>query len=121
MKGQQIIVRILEVFRTNDKLGHFYGILDLARVQFTTDGEMDMFRDRWDHYVDNMREPLKDEQLAEILLEQLEKSEVLKPDIDNYKRMKDDDENKTYSYLLESMDRHLSLMAKKCNRDASCQ
>ena len=42
----------LRHFKTSNKLGHYYRILDLQAVQWKGDANMEEFRSLWDHYLE---------------------------------------------------------------------
>ena len=80
---------------------------------------MDEFRDLWDHYLGNMQ-PTKElqQELEQLFLQGVEKSEVLKHDIAYYHRLHENHPYKTYKFLYGPLCRHVSMEQRGHNRRA---
>ena len=109
---------VIESFKTSDDMGPFFGVLDLGVAQWMKDEIMAKFKSIWDHYVENLGSHVASQELRNILLRQLEKSNVLKPDIAHFHRVGIGDKFKTYEYLYSCMVRQLDLATQKRNRQA---
>ena len=116
LKGRQIYFMILDYFRTNSDMSVVYTVQDLTGLEWLGDKNMHSFRHYWDAMTQKVRNELNESTLADILLAKLEKSVELKEDIRHYQRQREGHEDKTYSYLLGCMDRHLARQRLLKNR-----
>jgi hypothetical protein len=105
-----------QYFRTNKNLGLVHSVFDLGKVQWLGDKHIETFRNNWDSMLAGISVDMDEKLLAEALLQQLDKSDELKDEVKAYRRMREDDEEKTYDYLLGIIDRHLEHEAEKRNR-----
>ena len=119
LKGRQIAWLILQHFKTNPKMGVFYNVTDIGQVKWRGDTprQVHTFMMIWKYILHNTKTKIPTDELAEILLTKLEKSNVLKGDIDAYNRMKEDDPDRTYDYLMSSMVRYLDRCRYHSNRE----
>ena len=64
--------------RTNDEMAMVYSVTDLCSVTWQGDApeQATRLRDRWEKILDNLSTKLDDETLRDLLLEQMEKSQV---------------------------------------------
>ena len=100
-------------------MGHFYSILDLQTVKWKGDKHMDEFRDLWDHYLGNMQTTKElHQEIEQLFLQEIEKSEALKHDIAYYYRLHENHPDKTYKFLYGSLCRHVAMEQRGHNRRA---
>ena len=104
--GRQILWMLYNHFRTNKNLGQIHSIVDLARIQWRGDGQIEAFRNDWESLVEGLPYKTSRTYMAELLLDQLTKSIVLKSKVDKYKK-KYPSRRKSYSKLLAIIDRYL--------------
>ena len=118
LKGRQVYWMILSAFRTNPNMGVVYGVRDISKVQWLGDEKLETFQSNWFTVINQLRNPMGEGQLAEVLLELLENSKDMKDDIGHYRRVLAADPSKTYDYqyLLDTIDRHIALKSYKLNQ-----
>jgi hypothetical protein len=119
LKGRQIYWMILNSFRTNPNMGMVYGVRDLSRVRWLGDDRLEAFQSNWFTVINQLRTPMTDGQLAEVLLELLDQSKEMKEDIAAYRRMIAQDLTKSYDYqyLLDTIDRHIAFKTQRVNAE----
>ena len=87
LKGRQVYWMILSAFRTNPNMGVVYGVRDISKVQWLGDDKLETFQSNWYTLINQLRNPMGEGQLAEVLLELLENSKDMKDDIGHYRRV----------------------------------
>jgi hypothetical protein len=107
LKGRQLVWLVHDWFRLNPDLKPLYGFQEIADIQWLGDENIFEFLERWTNMVRNNSIKLTDAQLATTLVEKMKPSKVLAQDIAYYHRLPDGDEQKTYEYLINSMQRYL--------------
>ena len=80
------------------------------------DRNLEKFRNDWDDVVSSLADSVSNRNLASILLEQMQKSQKLKPKVDKWMSYPKGHAKKTYSRLLDMMDRQLLLERQRANR-----
>ena len=71
----------------------------------------------WFRVEDDQEDPLSDRQKERILYAKIKNSRVLKPYLDRYSMLDDDDRDHSYDYLLSSIDRYQQRTKKARNLD----
>ena len=115
LKGRQVYWMILNTFKTNPNMGVVYGVRDISKVQWLGDDKLETLFT----VINQLRNPMAEAQLAEVLLELLDQSKEMKDDIGHYRRMLSSNPHKAfdYQYLLDCMDRQLALKLYKTNQN----
>ena len=106
LAGRQMLWMLYNYFRTNKNLGHIHSIVDLAKVEWRGDGHIEAFRNDWENLVEGLPYRTSRTYMAELLLDQMTKSTVLKSKVDKYKK-RYPGRTKSYSKLLGIIDRYL--------------
>ena len=112
--GRQILWMMYHHFRTNRDLGKIYGIVDLAKIEWRGDKHIESFRNDWEMLVEGLPHRTERSVLAELLLEQMTKSTILKSKVDKYR--KKHGSKKSYSKLIAILDRYLHEQTETANR-----
>jgi hypothetical protein len=79
-------------------MGMVYGVRDLSRVRWLGDDRLEAFQSNWFTVINQLRTPMTEGQLAEVLLELLDQSKEMKEDIAAYRRMIAQDLTKSFDY-----------------------
>lgn len=77
IRGRQMLFLVYRFYRTNERLGFLYNILDLKAVVLTDDKHLAQFLVMWDHTVNRLSKKQTGENLQLLLYEQLKKSEIM--------------------------------------------
>ena len=96
-------------------MGSIANIVDLTKVPWRGDNQIEKFRNDWENTVDNLHFGVSRRQMAVILLEQMSLSTVLKSRVDRY-RPRYPDDKKSYSRLIGILDRHIQEQRQYSNR-----
>ena len=115
ISGRQILWIMYKHFRTNKDMGSIANIVDLTKVPWRGDNQIEKFRNDWENTVVNLHFGVSRRQMAVILLEQMSNSMVLKSRVDRYRRKYPDDK-KSYSRLIGILDRHIQEQRQVANR-----
>ena len=116
LKGRQIAWLIFTFFKRNPKMGVFYSVTDLAKLDWLVDKNIHRFLMTWRLMTSQKQTALPPDELTEILLQQVEKSVVLKEDIGHFYRMDEDDYDRNSDYLIRSMENYLGCERYRANR-----
>ena len=110
LKGRQIAWLVLKHFQTNPQVGVMYQITEFADLEWRGDKptEIHTFMYIWENMLSQMHTLLSRHELAGILLQKLEKSNVLKEDLAHYYRQEPGHPDHSYEYLINSMTRYLT-------------
>ena len=79
-------------------MGMVYGARDLSRIRWLGDDRLESCQSNWFTVINQLRTPMTDGQLAEVLLELLDQSKEMKEDIAAYRRMISQDLSKSFDY-----------------------
>ena len=116
LKGRQIVWMMYQHFQTNPNMGIVYNITDLSNLQWLGDPSMQSFLYAWYVMVNGMQSTIEESTLRDLLLTKMEKSVALQYDLFYYYRLPDNDPNKSYQYLIESMERYIQRASQQKNR-----
>ena len=115
--GRQILWILYKHFRTNKDMGQIFTIVDLLKVKWRGDSQIERFRNDWENMVVNMHHNISRDQLAAILLDHMKDSDVLKSRVERYKKHYPN-ERKSYTRLIAIIDRYLQEQRQIANRKA---
>ena len=123
LKGRQIAWLVLKHFQTNPHLGVMYQIADFADLGWRGDKptEIHTFMYIWENMLSQMHTSLSRHELAGILLQKLEKFNVLKEDLARDYRQEPGHPDHSYEYLIKSMTRYLTRKQYDVNHDGGVQ
>ena len=108
LKGRQLGWLIHDWFRLNPHMKPLYGLQDYSDIQWMGDDKIFEFLTLWKDIVAQNAIKLTHEQLATILVAEIpNKSTAIGQDKAYWKRLPDGHEQKTYEYLINSMERYL--------------
>ena len=96
-------------------MGLAYGIQHFNKMKWLGDNEMQKFKMNWNDIVHLQGTPLDDTHLAEILLQLLQESKVMAPDIAIYRSKVYRTGVNDYAELTSILDRHISMYCEKVN------
>ena len=97
LTGRQILHMLYQYFRTSRNMGVIYNIVDLSKIEWLGDEKLETFRNNWENRVAGLPHRTSRNMMAEILLDNLTKSTVLKSKIDKYKKSTEDARRTTTS------------------------
>ena len=117
LKGRQLGWLIHDWFRLNPNMKPLYGFQDINDIQWMGDDKIFEFLQLWRGIVSQNTIQLTHEQLAVILLAKIpDNSKAIGQDKAYYKRLPDGHEQKTYDYLINSMERYLDHVQMEHNQ-----
>ena len=119
LKGRQIAWLIFIFSKRNPKNGVFYGVTDLAKLEWMGDKNIHRFLMTWRLMISQMQTmqtTLPADELTEILVQKVEKSAVLKEDIGHFYRKDEDDPDRNSDFLIRSMENYLDRERYRTNR-----
>ena len=104
-------------FETKQALCQVFGLTDLLRIQLQGDN-LEIFLNSWLHVLNNLKNPasISDEAREELFLVQCEKSRVMVPDVEHYKRLPRGDKDRCYAFLLERLQTRIKDDRERRNR-----
>ena len=114
LKGRQIAWLIFTFFKRNPKMGVFYSVTDLAKLEWMGDKHIHRFLMTWRLMLAQIQTTLPADELTEILVQKVEKSVVLKEDIGHFYRKDKDDPDRNSDFLIRSMEQiHVELLGSR--------
>ena len=77
LKGRQVYKLMLDSFKTSDAQDNFFGVLDLATLQWRGDevGQMEQFLQDWERLESGLTSNLKEKERIEVVLIQMQRSQ----------------------------------------------
>jgi hypothetical protein len=118
IKGLQILWMIAREFDVNMDLGFMYSIEDLSLMPFTSDKDLQGFLNKWDEIlacIDIAK--LEGPVLAQMFQKKLLTSQVMKTEVNHWRRLKVGHEDRTYEWLRDAVETHLRLEKEDRNQD----
>ena len=118
LNGRQLLWMIYDYCRTNSTLNNLFKSTDLLTIDWRGDKTSDMvaFRNDWDYMIEHSPGHIPSRHLAEMYLNNVGKSVVLKPQVDEIRR-KRYKAKKQYRKLRLILDDHIALNRELANRD----
>jgi hypothetical protein len=107
MKGRQLVFLVHDWFKLNPDMKHLYGLHEITDIKWYGDERIFDFLELWRRIVSSNSIELTPKQLSIILVEKMAPSKVLAQDVAYWKRLEDGNDQKTYEYLINAMQRHL--------------
>ena len=118
IRGQQIFWLFLRHYKTSDRLGHVYGIYDLAQIQWLGDNKLSKLgRHGITMSETSGPQPTQRKSWKRCYLNNW-KSAALQVDIAYYRRIHQNHTDKSYGFLYRALCREMHLQALKRNRTA---
>ncbi len=107
--GCFILRLIYRRFQTKNSLSQFYDQTDLAKVTLKHDSGMTAFLHDWMSKLNGLEHPeyLHPAAKLELFVKQLRTSQMMKYDMEHYKRLPDGHEDKCYTWLVERIEDRL--------------
>ena len=118
MKGRQALWIIYDHFRINEEAGSPYNTQDLISVKLGNDSNLEAFLLNWEQVINGLRKPPGEDLLEPLFLEQIKSSPALKADIEVYRRARAGEKERSYTFLMQAVQRHLLLKRQEENRKA---
>ena len=115
MTGRQSMRMILDNFKTDKIAKELFNVTHLHDLQYPGDSKLDEFMEDWFRIEDDQEDPSTDRQKERILFAKIQYSKALKPYLDKYNMLDDDDENHSYQFLLDSIERYQQKTKKAKN------
>ena len=116
LKGRQIAWLLFTFFKRNPKIGVFYSVTDLAKLDWLGDKNIHRFLMTWRMMTSQMQTTLPADELTEILLQKVEKSIVLAQDVAHFYRKEEDDPDRNSDFLIRPMENYLDRARYRTNR-----
>ena len=116
LKGRQIAWLIFTFFKRNPKMGVFYSVTDLAKLDWLGDKNIHRFLVTWRLVSSQVQATLPPDGLTEILLQKVEKSVALKENLGHFYRMEEDGYDRNSDFLIRSMENYLDRERYRTNR-----
>ena len=119
LRGRQLGWLVHNWFRLNPDMKQLYSIQDISDIKWMGDDKIFEFLELWKQIVANNAVQLTHKQLATILVQKLPvKSSAIGQDVAYWNRLPEDDPQKSYEYLINSMERHLDRVQMDKNQEA---
>ncbi len=113
LKGRQIVFMLLENFKTFDNSEMVYGFDHLSRCE--CDKDLSAFMTQWQRILENMCAPIPEVNLRDVFYRKIKHVEVLKQDMNIYERYHENNENKTYGWLVGIVQQEIRLQRQNRN------
>ena len=124
MKGRQLVFLVHDWFRLNPDMKPLFGLQEITDLKWSGDERIFELLELWRQVVGNNSIELSHRRLAILLVEKVSTSKALAQDIAYWRRLEDTNEQKTYDYLINSMQRNLDrdqMEENKSSRRAALQ
>ena len=107
--GGYMLRLIYRHFQTKDSLSQYYDLADVMKVTCKGDQHLSEFTHQWNSTLNGLLYPeqVNAEIRHQLFLKQIRGSQVFKYDLEEHSRMKDDDPNKSYAWLVERVECHI--------------
>ena len=98
LRGRQVYKLMLDSFKTSDAQDNFFGVLDLATLQWRGDevGQMEQFLQDWERLESGLTSDLKEKERIEVVLLQMQRSQKLQLKVDAFADLKPKNKNADY-------------------------
>ncbi len=113
LKGRQIIFLLLENFKTFDNSEMVYGFDHLVKCECGTD--LHAFLTQWQNLLDNMCAAMPTVNLRDVFYRKIKDVEQLRQDMNRYQRFREDDPDKTYKWLMATVQQEIRLRQQNRN------
>ena len=105
ISGRQLMWVVRRFFRVDDgSTKTTFELSTLMAISWPGDAKISYFKDRWDHIVRNLRSPISDRDLEELLVSKVRTSELLKVHLDYYDRLPRGHGDKCYAWVSQLID-----------------
>ena len=119
MKGRQLLAMIVDSFRSASNTDLVYTIRHLYDLPYPGDAELVTFKAQWNEVLECMRPG--DVPLRDILYDKIRGSKLMMFDIHYYDSKQEPHPDKTYKYLIDTINKHIKIRREEKNRDARNQ
>jgi len=118
LKGRQVYKLMLDSFKTSDAQENFYGVLDLATLQWRGDevGQMEQFLQDWERLESGLTSNLKEKERIEVVLIQMQRSQKLQLKVDAFADLKPKSKRRRLQKLLDIVHHHITKERYRENR-----
>ena len=106
MAGRQSLRMIFDNYKMDKVRKELYDINHLQTFLYPGDAKLDEFIERWYILIDNYEGNLEEVQKQRMLYGKIKKSTVLKPYLDRYNLMNEEDPEWSYQYLVDSIEHY---------------
>ena len=123
MKGRQLLAMIVDSFRSASNTDLVYTIRHLYDLPYPGDAELVTFKAQWNEVLECMRpgDVPNDVALRDILYDKIRGSKLMMFDIHYYDSKQEPHPDKTYKYLIDTINKHIKIRREEKNRDARNQ
>ena len=123
MKGRQLLAMIVDSFRSASNTDLVYTIRHLYDLPYPGDAELVTFKAQWNEVLECMRpgDVPNDVALRDILYDKIRGSKLMVFDIHYYDSKQEPHPDKTYKYLIDTINKHIKIRREEKNRDARNQ
>jgi len=117
LSGRQQFKLILENYRTGQKLGRYFSIIDMEKLEWKGDSveQMQDFRSNIEDLEAGLNPSVSDAERLDIFLDRMEKSKVLETKLDRFKEYKEGGRKRTKDRLLKIIDDYIEQQTVKKN------
>ena len=123
MKGRQLLAMIVDSFRSASNTDLVYTIRHLYDLPYAGDAELVTFKAQWNEVLECMRpgDVPNDVALRDILYDKIRNSKLMMFDIHYFDSKQEPHPDKTYKYLMDTINKHIKIRREEKNRDARNQ
>ena len=123
MKGRQLLAMIVDSFRSASNTDLVYTIRHLYDLPYPGDAELVTFKAQWNEVLECMRpgDVPNDVALRDILYDKVRGSKLMMFDIHYYDSKQEPHPDKTYKYLIDTINKHIKIRREEKNREARNQ
>ena len=118
LRGRQILWLICKEFEVNASLGFTYGIDDLTMLAFPGDRNLQQFLNRWDEIFGFLDMTLIPEAtISQMFLKKIVGFKTLASEVSHWRRLKDNDPDRTYQWLRDSVEKVIQIEREDKNQE----
>ncbi|WP_288992754.1 hypothetical protein, partial [uncultured Marinobacter sp.] len=114
--GRQIAFLIYQYYQTNPDMDFTYGLEDLGALAWHGDHNISGFLFLWTQITSRMKLQIDQSELSAILYKKMAVSTALASDLAHYHRQPAGSVDRSYKFLIHSMERHINIHQQEKNR-----
>jgi hypothetical protein len=118
LKGRQVLWMIHDYHKLDEERGALYAFRDLQAVRLKDDRHLEGFLTTWESVLAGMRNPPPADIVEQLFLDQLRHSKALEVELNHYDRLDRGHADRSYEFLMNSLQKYLSRQRLQRNRTA---
>ena len=118
IRGRQLLMLLHQHYQTNERAGAQWRSRDLSKIRLQGDADLERFLNSWLQVLSSCADQPTEEFVLDAFLEQLRKAPALNETVAYCDRQPLGHHDKSYNFLLNSVNMHLIRLKKEKNRQA---